>query len=98
MSGTYGGRAIAVLKDRLPDVERQAVAVARRRGAMWSRIGEALGRSRQAIYQKYGPGSPPPLRPPTRDMVERRLAWLALQADLERRAEEMFARWDERAR
>ena len=90
-------RAVAVLKDRLPDVEYHAVMAARQRGAMWSRIGEALGMSRQAVCQRFGRRSRR-TRPRTREMVERRLAWAAIQAELERQGKQMFARMGQNRR
>jgi hypothetical protein len=43
----------------LDEVERSAVAVARDLGATWEDIAQALGVTRQAIYQKYRNGSGP---------------------------------------
>ena len=45
----------AVVETRRPldAVERAAVEAAREKGATWEDIAEALGVSRQAIYQKY---------------------------------------------
>jgi hypothetical protein len=42
---------IAVLRE----IERTAVAQARHTGASWTDIGNALGVTKQAAFQKYGP-------------------------------------------
>ena len=85
-------RSVAVLKDRLPDLERDVVRRAIAAGALLSRIGEALGVSRQAIHKRYGPGAPEPSSPPTREMVERHLRWVAGQRERERDAAAWFER------
>jgi hypothetical protein len=90
--------AVAVVKDRLPDVERHAVAIAMRRGAYLARIGEALGMSRQAVHKKYGPGAPKPSRPRTRGLIERRLARRRAREDPEQGARELVARFRAEAR
>ena len=43
-------RAIAVIKHRLPEVERDAVAQAVASGLSWGLIGDGLGVSRQAAH------------------------------------------------
>jgi hypothetical protein len=37
-------------------IEREAIRVARAQGRTWSEIGAALGRTRQAIWQRAGSG------------------------------------------
>ena len=81
-------RAVAVLRDRLPDLERDAVMQAVAAGAQWARIADALGRSRQAVHAKYAVRQERKA-PPSRHVVEARAErarlnhWLAEQ--LERR-------------
>jgi hypothetical protein len=45
--------ATACIRRYLDEVERRAVATARSRGATWEDIAEALGVSRQAVYQRF---------------------------------------------
>ena len=45
--------AVVETRRHLDAVERAAVEAAREKGATWEDIAEALGVSRQAIYQKY---------------------------------------------
>ena len=47
-------RAIASLRDELERIEEQHVSEAIRDGWSWSRIGDALGVSRQAAHKKHG--------------------------------------------
>ena len=42
-----------ITEDHLPWLERRAVLAARRRGDSWSMIGRLLGRSRQALQQRF---------------------------------------------
>lgn len=51
--------AVVDARRRLDEVERTAVTTARERGATWEDIAQALGVTRQAIYQKYRNGSGP---------------------------------------
>jgi hypothetical protein len=44
---------VVELRACLDEIERRAVESARDRGATWEDIAEAIGVSRQAIYQKY---------------------------------------------
>jgi hypothetical protein len=44
---------VVELRACLDQIERRAVESARERGATWEDIAEAIGVSRQAIYQKY---------------------------------------------
>ncbi len=86
-------RAVAVLKDRLPDLERDAVLHAISIGASWGQIANALGVSRQAIHKKYGPRSPDdPAARPTRATVDRRIENAKRKQFLEEMALEYFAR------
>ena len=45
--------AVACIRRYLDEVERRAVETARARGATWEDIAEALGVSRQAVYQRF---------------------------------------------
>jgi transposase-like protein len=45
--------AAACIRRYLDEVERRAVETARSRGATWEDIAEALGVSRQAVYQRF---------------------------------------------
>ena len=51
--------AIVEARRCLDEVERSAVSTARERGATWEDIAQALGVTRQAIYQKHRNGGPP---------------------------------------
>jgi len=86
-------RAVAVLKDRLPDLERDAVHHAISIGVSWGQIANALGVTRQAIHKRYGPGSPDvgSARPP-RETVDRWVAATKRKVFLEDAALEYFAR------
>lgn len=48
------GPVLRQARRELDDLTRAAVANARRRGEPWSRIGPALGITRQSAQQKYG--------------------------------------------
>ena len=84
--------AIAVLKDRLPDIERDAVEQAIAAGSSWARIGEALGVSRQAIFKKYGVGAGSSTNPRRRAVVDARAEWEFVKAEQERFAQAHFDR------
>jgi hypothetical protein len=45
-------RAVATFQHYFREVERQAVQVARAKGKTWKEIGAALGRTRQAVWQR----------------------------------------------
>lgn len=45
--------AVACVRRYLDEVERRAVTAARARGGTWEDIAEALGVSRQAVYQRF---------------------------------------------
>ncbi len=45
--------AIARMRRCLDELERKAVESARAKGATWSEIAEAVGVTRQAMYQKF---------------------------------------------
>lgn len=47
-------KAMSRMQDLLDAYLRAAVAEARERGATWGDVGEALGRSRQAVHKLYG--------------------------------------------
>jgi hypothetical protein len=49
--------AVVQARRCLDEIERSAVTSARERGATWEDIAQALGVTRQAIYQKYRNGS-----------------------------------------
>ncbi len=51
------GPVLAQARRELNELTRAAVERARRRGEPWSRIGPALGVTRQAAQQKYGDAS-----------------------------------------
>ena len=46
--------ALSRMRELLTAYERAAVHEARERGASWSEIGEALGRSRQSVQRSFG--------------------------------------------
>ncbi len=56
--------AVVQIRRCLDEVEKRAVESARANGAAWSDLAEALGVTRQALYQKYrslngaSPGNP----------------------------------------
>lgn len=65
-----------MLDEEIPWLEQRAVRLARAHGKPWATIGRALGRSRQAVQQRYGEleqrWSPiPHRRPPLADQMER---------------------------
>lgn len=78
--------AVAVLKDRLPDIERDAVEQAIAAGASWARIAESLGVTRQAIFSKYGPQARATTRPRLRATVEARAMEATIKSEQERYA------------
>jgi hypothetical protein len=45
-------RTVATFQHYFREVERQAVQVARAKGQTWKEIGAALGRTRQAVWQR----------------------------------------------
>jgi pyrroloquinoline quinone (PQQ) biosynthesis protein C len=47
-------KAMSRMQDLLDAYLEAAVAEARERGASWGDVGEALGRSRQAVHKQYG--------------------------------------------
>jgi hypothetical protein len=47
-------KSMSRMKELLDAYLEAAVEEARERGASWSDIGEALGRSRQAVHKQYG--------------------------------------------
>lgn len=84
--------AVAVLKDRIGAIELDAVEQAIAAGAMWSRIAEALGVSRQAVHRRFAASAPAAPRPRRRAVVDERAEWAAVQAEQERFAIEYFER------
>jgi hypothetical protein len=48
--------AIRRLRDWLTDREAASVRAARREGWTWERIGEALGRARQTVWERHRDG------------------------------------------
>ncbi len=48
---------LAALREVLDDAMRRAVAGQRAQGVTWQTIGAALGVSKQAVVQRYGPSS-----------------------------------------
>jgi hypothetical protein len=56
-----GLRALAALREELDELEAEHVSTALRKGWSWSRVGEALGITKQAAHRKYRRR---PLRPP----------------------------------
>lgn len=46
-------RAVIETRRRLDEVERESIRLARQAGATWEEIANALGVSRQAIYQRH---------------------------------------------
>ena len=51
-------RAVAPLKEYFSSIEREAIRVARAQGRTWDEIGSALGKTRQAIWQRVGARAP----------------------------------------
>jgi hypothetical protein len=47
-------KAMSRMKELLDAYLEAAVREARERGASWGEIGEALGRTRQAVHKQYG--------------------------------------------
>ena len=47
-------KAMSRMKIMLDAYLEAAVAEARERGASWGEVGEALGRTRQAVHKQYG--------------------------------------------
>lgn len=45
-------QAVAQIRVALNEIEREAIARARSKGATWETIAEALGVTRQAVYQR----------------------------------------------
>jgi hypothetical protein len=62
--------------DELPWIEQRVVGLARRDGWPWARIGRLLGRSRQAVQQRFV-GMAPIRRVDPREEVQRRDAEFA---------------------
>lgn len=65
-----------MLDEEIPWLEQRAVRMARADGKAWATIARALGRSRQAVQQRYGKleqqWSPiPRRRPPLADQIDR---------------------------
>lgn len=90
--------AVAVLKDRIVHIERDAVEQAIAAGAMWSRIAESLGVSRQAVHRRWAQAAAEPVvQPRRRAVVDGRAAWAAVKAEQERFANEYFDRVRRRA-
>jgi hypothetical protein len=86
--------AVAAARDlgRLTeDAMHDAVARARTAGATWQEIGDALGASRQAAYQRFGRPAAPRADPAAPDAAVRVLLDL-----VEGRVEPVMARFDER--
>jgi hypothetical protein len=52
-----GLRAVAALRDLVEVLEALQVENARAKGWSWHDIGRRLGLSKQAVHQRYGPGS-----------------------------------------
>jgi hypothetical protein len=46
--------ALTTMQRITQDIERIAVAEARTRGATWGQVAEAVGRTRQAVEQRFG--------------------------------------------
>ena len=51
-------RLVAKYRDLLDEVSRQAVAKAREMGTSWEEIAEAVGTSRQSVWERYRKSSP----------------------------------------
>ena len=81
-----GARRLELLVD---DVLLHAVRQARRRGYPWARIGRLLGRSRQAMRQRFGALVPEPAPKVTaRELVAQHRAYVHVtQAERVRRAD-----------
>jgi hypothetical protein len=45
--------AVVTLRRRLEEIEGKAVQAGREKGATWEDLAEAMGVSRQAVYQKH---------------------------------------------
>jgi hypothetical protein len=64
-------RGIRALQRDLPWWEERAVVLARQQRWSWARIARLLGRSRQAVWERYGRLHPPPLRRPEPSWLDR---------------------------
>jgi hypothetical protein len=51
-------RTVAPLQEYFSSIEREAIRVARAQGRTWDEIGSALGKTRQAIWQRVGTRAP----------------------------------------
>lgn len=69
--------AVAGYKRYFEAVEHEAITVARKLGRTWEEIAQALGQSRQAVWQRAA--RDPSLRLHLNDLVSAR--WRALKAD-----------------
>jgi hypothetical protein len=79
-----------LLEEDLPWLEQRVVHAARAEGYSWAKLGRLLGRSRQAVRQRFGGDDTRrpslPVRPVAAD--ERIIAtWNRIKADARRRAE-----------
>jgi hypothetical protein len=86
--------AVAAARDlsRLTeDAMREAVARARAAGATWQEVGDALGASRQAAFQRFGRPAAPPVDPAAGERAVRVLLDL-----LDGRVAPVLRRFDER--
>jgi hypothetical protein len=80
MRTAEGIAAVAAARDlsRLTeDAMRDAVARARAAGATWQEVGDALGASRQAAFQRFGRPAAPPVDPEAAERAVRVLVDLA---------------------
>ena len=87
-------RAIVAVRrlvaDDLPWLEARAVRLGRSEGYSWAVLGRMLGKSRQAIRQRFVSidGTPQPLpRPPMSDDDRIMTAWNRARSDVRRRRE-----------
>ena len=84
--------------EELPWIELRAVRLARAKGHPWARIGRALGRSRQAIQQRYADVEhtwPPIPREPVGQAERQERAIAGIYRDANRR--KALAAWEAQA-
>ena len=80
-------RAVAPLKEYFASIEREAIRVARARDRTWDEIGSALGKTRQAIWQRVGARAPD-----VENAFKERWA-LSAEVDLKLRANPLAKGW-----
>ena len=83
-------KIVASFHEYFSNIEREAIRVARAQGRTWNEIGSALGKTRQAIWQRVGSRSPEAQRTFTDRWAMR------AEVNLRLRAKPMPKGWTER--